>query len=77
MKRKMKKIKKYRYLGLNGILTTFIQLNNVPCDTIYVLQADEGKLLTNGERIEKTVSIHEDNLVCWHEIEDPEANLNK
>lgn len=73
----MKKIKKYRYLGLNGILTTFVQLDNVPHTVIYILQADEGKVLTNGERIEKTVPVHEDNVANWYEIEDPEANLNK
>ena len=73
----MKRIKKYRYVGRNGILTSFIELDNVPHTVMYILQADEGKLLTNGERVEKTVPVHEDNLVCWYEIEDPEANLNK
>lgn len=73
----MKRIKKYRYVGRNGILTSFVELENVPHTVIYILQADEGKLLTNGERIEKTIPVHEDNLVCWYEIDDPEANLNK
>lgn len=73
----MKRIKKYRYVGRNGILTSFVELENVPHTVIYILQADEGKLLTNGERVEKTVPVHEENLFDWHEIDDPEANLNK
>ena len=73
----MKKTKKYRYVGLNGILTTYIKLEGIPTNVIYILTADEGKLLTDGERIEKVVPVEEENLSDWHEIDDPEANLNK
>lgn len=73
----MKKIKKYRYLGRNGILTTHVQLEGVHADIIYILSADEGKVLTDGEQMLKVVSVYEENISKWHEIDDPEANLNK
>ena len=73
----MKKTKRYRYIGRNGVLTTLIQLENVPCSIIYALEADKDKLLTNGEQALKVVSVYEENLSDWYEIDDPEANLNK
>lgn len=73
----MKKIKKYRYLGRNGILTTHVQLEGVHADIIYILSADKGKILTDGEQMLKVVSVYEENISKWHEIDDPEANLNK
>ena len=51
----MKKIKKYRYLGRNGILTTHVQLEGVHADIIYILSADEGKILTDGEQMLKVI----------------------
>ena len=73
----MKKTKMYRYLGRNGILTTHVLLEGVSCSVIYQLAAEEGKILTNGEKNLHTVSVYEEHLDDWHEIDDPEANLNK
>lgn len=73
----MRKVKKYRYLGRNGILTSFVQLENVPCNVIYILEADNGKLLTDGIRTVKVIHVYEENVSNWYEIDDPEANLNK
>lgn len=73
----MKKVKKYRYLGRNGILTTHVQIEGIPSSVIYILTADEDKLLTDGEQISKVVSVYEENIDNWYEINDPEANLDK
>lgn len=73
----MKKIKKYRYYGRNGILTTFILLDGINRTEIYELTADSGKILTDGERQVYTISVYEENLDKWIEIDDPEANLDK
>ena len=73
----MKKTKKYRYLGRNGILTTHVQLEGISASVIYVLTADEGKVLTDGEQMLKVVSVYEENISNWHEIDEPKANSNK
>jgi hypothetical protein len=73
----MKKIKMYRYIGLNGTLTTYILLDGVKHTVRYHLSADEGKLLTDGDKKAKIVEIDAENLDNWYEINDPEANLNK
>lgn len=73
----MRKIKRYRYIGRNGILTSYVELDNVPCSIIYILEAEEGKLLTDGVKTERVVHVYEENVSNWYEIDDPEANLNK
>ncbi len=73
----MKKTKKYRYLGRNGILTTHVQLEGISANIIYVLTADEGKVLTDGEQMLKVVNVYEENISNWHEIDEPKANSNK
>jgi hypothetical protein len=45
----MTKKKLYKYLGNNGILITYIYLEGTKHIPMYHLEADEGKLLTNGE----------------------------
>lgn len=73
----MKKTKMYRYIGQNGVLTTYILLDGINHILRYHLVADDGKLLTNGERVAKIVEINAVDLEDWYEINDPEANLNK
>lgn len=73
----MKKTKMYRYIGQNGILTTYILLDGIKHTLRYHLKADEGKLLTNGTTIAKVVEINAEDLSEWYEVKDPEANLNK
>ena len=46
----MKKIERYRYLGRNGIITTSILLEGNKPIYMLALVADEGKILTDGER---------------------------
>lgn len=64
----MKKLKKYRYLGKNGIVTTTIELIGVEPIRILVLTADEDKYLTDGEQYKKVVEIFAEDLYKWQEV---------
>lgn len=46
----MTKDRKYRYLGRNGILDTKVLLDGINHINIVTINADPGKILTNGER---------------------------
>lgn len=67
----MKKINRYRYLGRNGIITTSVLLENVEPIYMYRLIAEEGMVLTNGERYAHQVEIFAEDLNKWTEIENP------
>lgn len=64
----MTKVKLYKYLGRNGILTTRILLDGINNIPMYQLTADKGMLLTNGEIKIKSVTIEEEDLPLWVEI---------
>ena len=66
----MTKKKLYKYLGNNGILITYVYLEGVKHIPMYHLEADEGKLLTNGERTAKSIDIEGTDLDSWSEIPD-------
>ena len=40
--------KMYRYLGRNGTITSHIQLENISPIPMISLQAEQGKILTDG-----------------------------
>ncbi len=67
----MTKIKMYRYLGRNGIITSPVLLDKVEPIVMYELRASSGKLLTNGEKSLKSTLVFEDELKDWIEIDDP------
>lgn len=60
----------YRYLGRNGIITSEIKLEKIDPILMFNLTAEKGKILTNG--VEKTYSItlFEDEIKNWYEIDD-------
>ena len=68
----MVKINKYRYLGRNGMITTQVRLDGVEPILMYVLTADNGKMLYNGERYTKSTEICADDLNQWQEVPTPE-----
>lgn len=68
----MTKNKIYKYLGRNGSIITPIVLEKVDPIPMLALKADEGKLLTNGQKTYKNVSVFLDEVDDWYEIEDPE-----
>lgn len=66
----MKKINIYMYLGSNGTITSPVLLEGVQHATYYKLEADEGKILTNGKNEQLTVIIPVEDLDKWKEIDD-------
>ena len=67
----MKKTKLYRYYGRNGIITTPIFLEDAKAILLYNLKAEEGKLITDGETIIKSIIVYPEELQLWQEIDDP------
>lgn len=65
----MTKTKMYRYLGRNGIITSLVLLDKIEPIIVYELRADEGKILTNGEKMTKCTLAFEDELKDWVEID--------
>lgn len=65
----MKKVKLYRYIGKNGIITTPILLEGTKIYEMFTLIASEGKVLTDGEKVRDTVTIFADELDQWSEID--------
>lgn len=70
----MKKIKRYRYLGKNGIITTSVLLEGNKPIYMYRLIADEGKILTNGETYSHQVEIFAEEVNSWTEIDQEDNN---
>lgn len=66
----MTKIKKYKYLGRNGILVTRILIDGAKNIPMLTLNADEGKILTNGEITTYSITVEEDEVKLWREIPD-------
>jgi hypothetical protein len=60
----------YRYIGRNGIITSLVHLDDAKYYPMYRLIADEGKVLTDGEQVIKSIDIFAEDLGKWTEIED-------
>lgn len=67
----MTKIKRYRYLGKNGIVTTSVLIDGVEPILMYRLVADPGKVMTNGTKFVRQVEIFAEDLEDWTEVENP------
>ena len=67
----MIKSKMYRYLGRNGIITSPIHLENIEPIPMLNLRASSGKILTNGQEFVQSITIFEDELELWEEIDNP------
>ena len=66
----MTKIKKYKYLGRNGILVTRILIDGVNYIPMMTLIADEGKVLTDGETVTHSITVENEEVNLWREIPD-------
>ena len=65
----MKEQKRYRYLGLNGILDSSICLEDVPCTMYTRLIADDNYILVNGKERRFRVDIFDgEEKEDWKEI---------
>ena len=60
----------YRYTGRNGIITSLVHLDDAKYYPMYRLIADEGKVLTDGELIVKSIDIFAEDLGKWTEIDE-------
>ena len=66
----MTKVKKYKYLGRNGVLVTRIIIDGVNYIPMMTLTADAGKILTNGEISVYSITVEADEVNLWREIPD-------
>ena len=66
----MTKIKKYKYLGRNGILVTRILIDGANYIPMITLTADSGKILTNGEQKTYSITVELEEVDLWREIPD-------
>ena len=66
----MKKYKQYRYIGINGIITSRVLLDNVNHIEMYRIEADPGFILTNGELMAYATTVNANELESWYEIVD-------
>jgi hypothetical protein len=66
--------KMYRYLGRNGNITTAVKLEEINPIPMLQLNAEKGKILTNGIKKTYSVIIFEDEMNDWYEIEDNGQN---
>ena len=62
--------KMYRYLGRNGTITSDILLENISPISMIHLSASVGKILTDGNKKLYSVTIFEDEIANWYEIDD-------
>lgn len=66
----MIKTQMYRYLGRNGTITTDIHLEQINPIPMIRLSAAKGKILTDGNLKVYSVTVFEDEVNNWTEIED-------
>lgn len=66
----MKKYKEYRYIGINGIITSRVKLDGVKYTPMLHIEADPGFILTNDEITTKTITIEAEDLPQWREVVD-------
>lgn len=62
----------YKYLGTNGIIETPVHLEDIYYIRMISLTADDGKILTDGNRKVHSIRVPEEEVDNWREI--PEAN---
>lgn len=65
----MKTKKLYRYIGYNGTITSPVLLEGISHLVLYELRAEGGKILTNGSRTAYSVTVDEESVDNWKEIE--------
>lgn len=61
--------KMYRYLGRNGNITSKVLLENISPIPMFKLEAARGKILTDGTRYTYSVTVFEDEVDNWKEID--------
>ncbi len=59
----------YTYFGTNGTITSEVHLEDIYYLTKIRLVADSGKILTNGTRKEYCVTVLEEDVDKWTEVD--------
>lgn len=65
----MKKLVVYRYLGTNGVVETPVHIEDTFYTRLLQLTADEGKILVKNGEERSNVTIPEDDLENWEEVQ--------
>lgn len=60
----------YRYLGTNGVIESTVHLEDIYYVRIICLNADNGKILTNGKIKVYSIKVPEEEVDQWTEIPD-------
>ena len=58
----------YKYSGTNGVIESPVHLEDIYYIRLFRLVADEGHLLTDGNKKVKSVRVPEDEVSNWTEI---------
>lgn len=66
--------KMYRYLGRNGSITSKILLENIAPIPMLKITASKGKILSNGNKKTYSITVFEDEVNDWKEIDDVGQN---
>lgn len=67
----MKKEKMYRYLGRNGMITTWVELIDTTPLPMVRLSSDAGNILTNGEQNVYSITVFPEEVEQWQEVPKP------
>lgn len=59
----------YRYMGTNGIIESPIHLEGIYTIRLMKLDAGNGKVLTDGDTVVRSVTVPLDEVDRWSEIE--------
>lgn len=65
----MKKIKTFKYAGLNGSIFSTVLLEGVANTLLYQLRADEGKVLVKDGEQRSSVLVFPEDVDNWTEID--------
>ena len=65
----MTKEKIYTYLGVNGTITSPVYLEGIYSVKKIRLIADEGKILSDGDKRISSITVQEDEVSNWTEID--------
>lgn len=66
----MLKKKLYKYLGRNGILITRVCIEGASYIPVTEITAENGNLLTNGEKFVRGIIVEDEDIGSWREIPD-------
>ena len=59
----------YTYLGVNGIITSPVYLKGIYSIKKIQLMADDGKILTNGQNRFSSITVPEEEVNNWTEVD--------